>query len=165
MMTDEEAAVDGTAGGQQDAGAEFSDGIVTEEIDPADDSELPGEEDADTLTAVMLYAGKQYVIRRGREIVLPAPKGFSDEEITVSDILLAKDEQTVVGTPLIEGASASLTRRGPLRLRRELNFKRRRRKNSSMRTKGVRIHSMRCRVDSINIPGLGSQGQEAENTV
>ena len=109
------------------------------------------------LSAVMLYQGKQYRIEEGKSVVLPTTKDFSEVKLFVSDILIAKQEQTIIGTPKIEGASASLSRHEPLRLRRETNFKRRRRKNSSKRTKGVRIYSMKCQVDEIVVPAFGSE--------
>ncbi len=108
-------------------------------------------------SAVMRFGDKQYVVYPGKDIELPAPKGFAESAIEVTEVMMAtvgtpEKNGVVIGSPLIEGASVALQRIGEVKVRRELNFKRRRRKGSSKRTKGVRIHSMVCHVEAINLP-------------
>ncbi len=167
-MTDAETEESGS--GHQEHTADASEERITGESEAAgDSSELPGEDgavdegDSESLTAVMLYEGKQYVIRQGKVVVLPIAEKIYESQIVSSEILMAKCGKTILGTPFIEGASASLTGIWP-QVRREVNFKRRRRKNSSKRTKGIRIYSMQYRVDDITVPGLENQPREAEST-
>lgn len=136
-----------------------------EDEDQNEELEISHESDTPTLTAVMHYAGKQYVIHEGKDIVLPAQKDTSSINIYSDQILMAKKEdEIVVGTPYIDGAHASLIHRGTVQIRREINFKRRRRKNSSKRTKGVRIYSVRCKVLEISIPEFVGKPEFVENT-
>lgn len=139
--------------------------VLPDENSPAD--EQPDEnatEDA-RLKAVMLYSGKQYVIQEGDSIILPCQKEFFSDSITVSDILMATNGQTLLGTPRIEGATVHLIPEFNVRVQREINFKRRRRKNSSKRTKGVRKYSVRCLVSQINVPGFDNEVIETENSI
>ncbi|MCY4006530.1 MAG: bL21 family ribosomal protein [Rhodobacteraceae bacterium] len=113
--------------------------------------------DAPVRSAVMRFDDKQYVVYPGKDIELPAPKGFAESAIKVTEVMMVtvgtpENNGVVIGNPLIEGASVALHRIGEIKVRRELNFKRRRRKGSSKRTKGVRIHSMVCHVEEITLP-------------
>lgn len=133
--------------------------------DQNEDLEFSHKSDTPSLTAVMHYGGKQYVIHEGRDIVLPTQKNPTSIDFNSDQILMAKKEdKIVVGTPYINGASASLIHIGPVQIRREINFKRRRRKNSSKRTKGIRIYSIRCRVLEISIPEFVGKTEFVENT-
>lgn len=105
--------------------------------------------------AVMRYEGKQYVAREGNIVDLPSPRNFESDAIEVGDILMAGGKKTIFGTPLIAGATVRLRPVSPVTSERGINFKRRRRKNTSKRTKGFRINSIRCEVEAIHIPGKG----------
>lgn len=108
----------------------------------------------ESLQAVMHYGGKQYVVREGETITLPSQKNFAADSSVVENVLMATGEKTILGTPQIEGATVQLKWDNNVRLEREINFKRRRRKNSSKRTKGVRKYSMRCLVERIDVPAI-----------
>ena len=110
------------------------------------------------LQAVMHYGGKQYVVREGETITLPSQKNFTGGSSIIENVLMATGETTIVGTPQIEGATVQLKWDNNVRLEREINFKRRRRKNSSKRTKGVRKYSMRCLVERIDVPAIDKKG-------
>lgn len=138
---------------------------LPDENSPADDQPDENATEDDRLKAVMLYSGKQYVIQEGDLIVLPCQKEFFSDTITVSDILMATNGQTLLGTPRIEGATVHLIPESDVRVQREVNFKRRRRKNSSKRTKGVRKYSVKCRVSRIDVPGFDSQVIAIENSI
>ncbi len=128
-----------------------------EEVSQSEHSEDIGadSEEGSSLMAVFRYGGKQHVIRSGQPVILPSPREFPEQTIEVNDILMAKSDRTVVGQPTIEGAYVRLSTLGPVNSRRQISFKRRRRKGSSKRTKGFRTNSVTCTVDEIFVPGLG----------
>lgn len=128
----------------------------TAESQSEHNEETGAENDAgSSLTAVIRVGGKQHVIRSGQPVVLPSQREFPEQTFEVNDILMARSDRTIFGQPTIAGAYARLSTRGPVNSRRQISFKRRRRKGSSKRTKGFRTNSVTCTVDEIFVPGLG----------
>ncbi len=105
------------------------------------------------LTAVIRFAGKQFKVRSGT--FFDACLQVSGDQCVIDDVLLACNGDTVLGTPTIEGAQVALTLQSTFRSQKTINFKRRRRKHSSKRTKGQRQNLSRYLVTSIDVPGLG----------
>ncbi|MBP9820084.1 50S ribosomal protein L21 [Candidatus Woesebacteria bacterium] len=61
-------------------------------------------------TAVIQLAGKQYLVSEGATITTNRLEQNEGETVKVSDVLLVtSDKNTLVGTPLVEGASVTLT--------------------------------------------------------
>ena len=137
-------------------GEEQAEEVETADASVKDDStvEETSEDDISEITAVMRYGGKQYSVQSGQEIELLSDKDLQGEEFEVADILIAFGDQTVIGNPVIDGAYARLSCNTPLKSTKGINFKRRRRKSSSKRTKGFKISHAKCRVDTIYVPGL-----------
>ena len=154
-MAEEKSDLKDTAAGASETAQETSEAAAADSEGGHIRDSAPGNDAGDSLTAVMRYRGKQFVIRTGQPVVLPSPREFQDQTIEVNEILMAKSERTVLGQPKIEGAFARLSKRGPVNSRRQISFKRRRRKGSSKRTKGFRTNSVTCSVDEIFVPGLG----------
>lgn len=117
---------------------------------PSDDARVTGDAE---LTAVIRFAGKQFKVRSGSFFDACVPEG-GDQQI-VEDVLLANGDGTVLGSPTIDGAKVALELQSSFRSQKTINFKRRRRKHSSKRTKGHRQNLSRFVVTSIDIPGLG----------
>ena len=116
----------------------------------SDDARVTGDTE---LTAVIRFAGKQFKVRSGSFFDACVPEG-GDQRI-VEDVLLANGDGTVLGSPTIDGAKVALELQSSFRSQKTINFKRRRRKHSSKRTKGHRQSLSRFVVTSIDIPGLG----------
>ncbi len=121
-----------------------------------------GEDDADPpprvigdeeLSAVIRFAGKQFRVRSGSFFEASVSEG--KDQWIVEDVLVATNEKTMLGTPKIEGARVVLELRESFLSRKVINFKKRRRKHSSKRTKGHRQPLFRYVVTSIDVPGLG----------
>ena len=138
-----EDAVDESAdaAGDEDAGQEGR---------QSDDAQVTGDTE---LTAVIRFAGKQFKVRSGSFFDACVPED-GDQQV-VEDVLLASGDGTVLGSPTIDGAKVALELQSTFRSRKTINFKRRRRKHSSKRTKGQRQNLSRFVVTSIDIPGLG----------
>ena len=138
-----EDAVDESAdaAGDEDAGQESL---------QSDDAQVTGDTE---LTAVIRFAGKQFKVRSGSFFDACVPED-GDQQV-VEDVLLASGDGTVLGSPTIDGAKVALELQSTFRSRKTINFKRRRRKHSSKRTKGQRQNLSRFVVTSIDIPGLG----------
>ena len=139
-----------------------------EELKTPDDiqeiSELLPKKPAKT-TAVILFGGKQYVISEDEEIVLPMPNDQTRRSIKTSKILMAKKDSSIIGEPFIEGAYARLIPVDFVLKTREINFKRRRRKNSSKRTRGLRKYSQRWLVKKVSIPSFENEINLVENSL
>ncbi len=59
--------------------------------------------------AVIQLTGKQYKVSEGEKLTVGRLTAKEGETITVTDVLLtSKGENTVVGTPLVAGASVTL---------------------------------------------------------
>ena len=133
-MTDEKSEVE--AEGATDPAFEQSDkaGVIGE-------SRIVTEQ----LNFVFRIGTRQYCTGVGDTISVPdVPNAWKDPEEDYrfkpeihTDVLLAMvGEKTIVGTPSIPGAYVTLELADIRRGKRVINFKRRRRKNSSKRTKG-----------------------------
>ncbi len=59
--------------------------------------------------AVIALAGKQYLVKTGDKIQTEKLEQKDGDKVVVTEVLLIhNDEQTLVGTPLVEGASVEL---------------------------------------------------------
>jgi large subunit ribosomal protein L21 len=108
--------------------------------------------------AVVMYAvirtgGKQYRVHEGDLIKIEKLDGDRGASLSFDDVLLVgTDDETHVGTPLVDGASVTGTIVDQDRDKKILVFKFRRRKNYK-RTQGHRQHFTRVRIDGISLAG------------
>lgn len=95
--------------------------------------------------------GRQYRAEVGKTIDVERLPFDINHNFEISDILLVGDgDNTVIGSPLVEGASVSLTVVDQYRGRKILVFKYRQR-TKYRRMRGHRQYYTRLRVDAINI--------------
>jgi large subunit ribosomal protein L21 len=95
--------------------------------------------------------GRQYRAEVGKTIDVERLPYDINHNFDISDILLVGDgDNTVIGSPLVEGASVSLTVVDQYRGRKILVFKYRQR-TKYRRMRGHRQYYTRLRVDAINI--------------
>ena len=103
--------------------------------------------------AVIRTGGKQYRVHEGDLIKIEKLDGDRGASLSFDDVLLVgTDDETHVGTPLVDGASVTGTIVDQDRDKKILVFKFRRRKNYK-RTQGHRQHFTRVRIDGISLAG------------
>jgi large subunit ribosomal protein L21 len=99
--------------------------------------------------AVIRTGGKQYRVEEGDVVKIEKIDGDRGSQTTFDDVLLlGSDDDTQVGTPLVEGASVSGTIVEQDRDKKIIVFKFRRRK-SYIRKQGHRQAYTRVRIDGI----------------
>jgi large subunit ribosomal protein L21 len=99
--------------------------------------------------AVIRTGGKQYRVEEGDVVKIEKIDGDRGSQTTFGDVLLlGSDDDTQVGTPLVEGASVSGTIVEQDRDKKIIVFKFRRRK-SYIRKQGHRQAYTRVRIDGI----------------
>lgn len=81
--------------------------------------------------AVVDIKGEQVIMREGEKVRIPFQAGLEEGATLELDrvLLIQTDKGTKVGSPLIEGAKVSLEVAGPVRDRKVLVYKKKRRKN------------------------------------
>ena len=99
--------------------------------------------------AVIRTGGKQYRVEEGDVVKIEKIDGDRGSQTTFDDVLLlGSDDDTKVGTPLVEGASVNGTIVEQDRDKKIIVFKFRRRK-SYIRKQGHRQAYTRVRIDGI----------------
>lgn len=124
------------------------------------------------LKAVFRMGSRQYCAGVGDLVSIPDfPKASKDREQLFkreveirADVLMVTGDQTIIGTPSIPGAQVTLKLADISRGKRMINFKRRRRKHSSKRTKGHRWLVFDFIVKSLELPDGGVKASAAAGT-
>jgi large subunit ribosomal protein L21 len=98
--------------------------------------------------AVIEAGGRQYKVSEGDTINVDKVDGEVGSAITFDKVLLTGGDATVIGQPLIKGASVQgeITVQG--RAKKVIIFKKRRRQDSKT-LRGFRAHYTAVRIDSI----------------
>jgi large subunit ribosomal protein L21 len=100
--------------------------------------------------AIFRSGGRQYRAEVGKTIDVERLPFEVDHTFDIADVLLVgNDDSTVIGQPLVEGASVSVTVVDQFRDKKVIVFKYRQRTNFR-RKRGHRQYYTRLRVDSIN---------------
>lgn len=116
----------------------------------------------DGVKAVFKLGAHQHVAKVGDRITaarcreLPDPEAETSgvgQKIKVRDVLMVSGKSMLVGDPIVEGAVVELAVSDVRRTPKVMNFKRRRRKHSSKRTKGHREFEYVLTVEGIKAPG------------
>lgn len=101
--------------------------------------------------AIIRTGGRQYRAEVGAFIDVEKLPFEVDQKVQIDDILLVGDgESTVVGQPLVEGASVSATVVEQFRGEKIIVFHYRQR-NNLRRTNGHRQYYTRLRIDNISV--------------
>jgi len=81
--------------------------------------------------AIIESGGKQYRIAEGQKVRIEKVSGNADDQITLGEVLLVNDgENTLVGTPYVQGASVTGKIVNQGRARKLIVFKYKRRKDT-----------------------------------
>ena len=100
--------------------------------------------------AVIRTGGKQYRVVPDAVLKVEKLEGEAGSTITFTDVLaVGSDAGTVIGAPLVEGATVTATVIAQDRLDKVIIFKKRRRQNSR-RKQGHRQHVTVLRIAGIN---------------
>jgi large subunit ribosomal protein L21 len=101
--------------------------------------------------AIIRTGGKQYRAEVGTEIDVERLPQAVDDTIEITDVLMVgDDDNTVIGQPLVEGASVKATVVDQFRGDKIIVFKYRQRTNYR-RKRGHRQYYTRLRIDEINV--------------
>lgn len=124
---------------------------------------------SEKLKAVFRMGARQYCAGVGDLVSVPDfPNAAKDPEETHSleteiraDVLMVTGDQTIIGTPSIPGAQVTLELADINRGKKVINFKRRRRKHSSKRTKGHKWLVFDFIVKSLELPESKTKASSA----
>lgn len=112
--------------------------------------------------AVIKTGGKQYRVQAGDVLRVEKLAADAGESIQFNEILMVGGEDApVIGAPMVAGAAVQATVIDQIRGEKVINFKKRRRKHSSQRTKGHRQYLTLVRVTDILGSGAESTGVKA----
>lgn len=101
--------------------------------------------------AVIRSGGRQYRVAQGDLVDVERLPHEVNQQVQITDVLLiGNGETTVVGQPVVEGASVMVTVVEQYRGKKVIVFKYRQRTNFR-RKRGHRQYYTRLRVDSINV--------------
>ena len=136
----------------------------------ADVGENPGA--SEKLKAVFRMGARQYCAGVGDLVSIPDyPNAWKDKENVFpfereirADVLLVTGDRTIIGTPSIPGAQVTLELADLNRGKKVINFKRRRRKHSSKRTKGYKWLVFDFIVKSLELPKSETEASAAAGT-
>ena len=124
------------------------------------------------LKAVFKMGARQYCAGIGDVVSIPDfPNAAKCPEETYrleteirADVLMVTGDRTIIGTPSIPGAHVTLELADVNRGKRVINFKRRRRKHSSKRTKGHKWLVFDFIVKSLELPNSEIEASAAAGT-
>ena len=101
--------------------------------------------------AIIRTGGKQYRVEVGKTLDVEKLPNEVGDTIEISDVLLVGDEDsTVIGQPLVEGASVKVTVVEQFRGKKIIVYKYRQRTNYR-RKQGHRQYYTRLQIDAINV--------------
>jgi len=98
--------------------------------------------------AVIKHSGKQYKVKVGDVLELDRIDVEPKSDIEINEVLLVKNEETKIGTPLVEGAKVVAEVINHARGKKVIIFKKRRRKDSKKK-RGFRRDITRVRIKEI----------------
>ena len=111
--------------------------------------------------AVLKTGGKQYRVSSGDVLRVQKLAADAGETIQFNEVLMLGGDETVVGSPLIEGAAVQAEVIDQVKGEKLIHFVKRRRKHSSKRTKGHRQKLTLLRVTEILASGGDKSGVKA----
>ena len=100
--------------------------------------------------AIIRTGGKQYRVKEG-QVLLVERLGTAEGEHVFDDVLLVSkgETDTMIGTPIVDGAKVTATILGELKAKKILVFKMKKRKGYRRKNGHRQIHA-RVRIDSIS---------------
>ena len=86
--------------------------------------------------AILKTGGKQYKVTSGDVVKVEKLAANQGQTVQFNEIMMISGKETVIGSPLVEGAAVQAEVLDQIRGAKVINFVKRRRKHSSKRTKG-----------------------------
>jgi large subunit ribosomal protein L21 len=111
--------------------------------------------------AVLKTGGKQYKVQSGDVLSIEKLAADAGETVQFNDVLMIGGETAVLGSPLVAGAAVQAEVLDQIKGPKTINFKRRRRKHSSKRTKGHRQQLTVVKITDILASGADATGVKA----
>jgi large subunit ribosomal protein L21 len=111
--------------------------------------------------AILKTGGKQYKVTSGDVVKVEKLAANQGQTVQFNDILMISGKETVIGSPLVEGAAVQAEVLDQIRGAKVINFVKRRRKHSSKRTKGHRQYLTLVKVTNIIETGGDKSGVAA----
>ena len=103
--------------------------------------------------AVIMSGGKQYRVAEGDVVLVEKLETESDAPVEFKEVLLVKtDEKTLIGEPLVEGASVKGVLKSQGKSDKVLVFKYKKKKQYR-RTRGHRQQYSEVLIEKINVAG------------
>ena len=99
--------------------------------------------------AILKTGGKQYKVTSGDVVKVEKLAANQGQTVQFNEILMISGKETVIGSPLVEGAAVQAEVLDQIRGTKVINFVKRRRKHSSKRTKGHRQYLTLVKVTNI----------------
>jgi large subunit ribosomal protein L21 len=98
--------------------------------------------------AVIKHGGKQYKVKVGDVLELDRIEAEPKSDIEINEVLLVKNDETKIGTPVVEGAKVVAEVINHARGKKVIIFKKRRRKDSKKK-RGFRRDFTRVKIKEI----------------
>jgi len=111
--------------------------------------------------AILKTGGKQYKVTSGDVVKVEKLAANQGQTVQFNEILMIGGKETVIGSPLVEGAAVQAEVLDQIRGAKVINFVKRRRKHSSKRTKGHRQYLTLVKVTNIIETGGDKSGVAA----
>ena len=108
--------------------------------------------------AVLKTGGKQYRVEAGDVLRVEKLAAEAGQKVQFNDILMVGGDAPVIGAPLVAGAAVQAEVIDQIKGEKVIHFVKRRRKQSSQRTKGHRQHLTLVRVTDILASGAEGTG-------
>ena len=99
--------------------------------------------------AILKTGGKQYKVTSGDVVKVEKLAANQGQTVQFNEIMMISGKETVIGSPLVEGAAVQAEVLDQIRGAKVINFVKRRRKHSSKRTKGHRQYLTLVKVTKI----------------
>ena len=115
--------------------------------------------------AVIKTGGKQYKVSKEEVVVVEKLSANTGDLIQFNDILLVVDGKVEIGAPILGEATVRARVLDQIKDKKVISFVKRRRKNSSKRTKGHRQNKTVVKVTDIVMKGVKGDGTKIENGV
>jgi large subunit ribosomal protein L21 len=114
-----------------------------------------------TMFAVIKTGGKQYKVQSGDVLRVEKLIAEAGEKVQFNQILMLGGDDTVLGTPTVDGAAVQADVIDQIKGDKVIHFVKRRRKHGSQRTRGHRQKLTLVRVTDILASGGDATGVKA----
>lgn len=108
--------------------------------------------------AVLKTGGKQYKVAKDDTLTVERLAANPGDTVQFNEVLMLGGDKVTVGAPMVDGAAVQAEVLDQIRGEKLINFKKRRRKHSSQRTKGHRQYLTTVKITDILASGGDKSG-------